>query len=98
MASVKHRKVADKGILLLGKGKLLPDVFLDIRAFEIKLKCINKRVEELKVAYVCPFMSKHFRNMWTKEVSMAKGRIFINYPSASKRIVTKIKLFSLPFQ
>jgi hypothetical protein len=31
---------------LQGKGKLLPDVFLDIIVFEMKLKFVNKHVEE----------------------------------------------------
>jgi hypothetical protein len=75
---------------LQGKGKLLPYVISDIKAFEMKLKLINTHAEERNLAHF-PTCKSAFETSGEKKICMATRNIFRNYPTASKRILIKIQ-------
>lgn len=75
-----------------GEKKLLPDVFLGIKAFEMKL-----RIEERKLTHF-PFCKGVFEICGEGRFARTKKKTLENYKTAWIRVLIKINWFSLSFQ
>lgn len=63
--------LTELNVKLQGKGKLLPDVFSDVKAYEMKLKLIRKHINEKNFTHL-PFCKSAYESFQDKSVVWPK--------------------------